>query len=72
MSQNNLKLLTEWYPLTYKPELIKEAMSSSDGKVTLRGVLQRCDTLNQNGRIYPKSILEREILNYSNAPHIKN
>jgi hypothetical protein len=26
--------------------------------------MQRANTLNQNGRIYPKSILEREVINY--------
>jgi hypothetical protein len=30
----------------------------------LRGILQRADTLNQNGRVYPRSVLEREIINY--------
>jgi hypothetical protein len=34
------------------------------GKIMLRGVIQRSDTLNQNGRIYPRPILEREIINY--------
>jgi len=34
------------------------------GKVMLSGIIQRANTLNQNGRIYPKSILEREIMNY--------
>tara|TARA_B100000683_G_C12331524_1_gene490771 strand:- start:359 stop:874 length:516 start_codon:yes stop_codon:yes gene_type:complete len=30
----------------------------------MKGVLQKADTLNQNGRIYPQEILEREIRNY--------
>ena len=29
-----------------------------------KGIIQRANTLNQNGRIYPQSILEREIINY--------
>jgi hypothetical protein len=33
-------------------------------KVMLRGILQRADALNQNGRIYPLAVLEREIRNY--------
>jgi hypothetical protein len=28
------------------------------------GILQKSDTLNQNGRIYPKTVLEREVRNY--------
>ena len=30
----------------------------------MKGVLQKADTLNQNGRVYPLPILEREIRNY--------
>jgi hypothetical protein len=30
----------------------------------MKGILQRADTINQNGRIYPKKILEKELLNY--------
>lgn len=38
-----------------KPEVIK---------YFLKGILQKADTLNQNGRIYPLNILEREVRNY--------
>tara|TARA_Y100001970_G_C13944670_1_gene704979 strand:+ start:31 stop:645 length:615 start_codon:yes stop_codon:yes gene_type:complete len=61
---NNLKLLTEWTPLSYTAEMIKESREHNDGKVLLKGVLQKSDTLNQNGRVYPRAILEREIRNY--------
>jgi hypothetical protein len=44
--------------------MIKESKEKNGGKIILRGVLQKCDTLNQNGRVYPRSILEREMLNY--------
>jgi len=30
----------------------------------MKGILQRAETLNQNGRIYPKRILEKELKNY--------
>jgi len=33
-------------------------------KVMMKGVLQKADTLNQNGRIYPAHVLEREVRNY--------
>jgi len=59
-----LSLLTEWMPLSINPSLVKESRSQNNGKIFLRGVIQRSDTLNQNGRIYPKPILEREIVNY--------
>ena len=59
-----MKLLREWTALSYTPEMIKESRERHGGKIILRGVLQRADTLNQNGRIYPKSVLEREMINY--------
>lgn len=33
-------------------------------KTLMKGILQKADTLNQNGRIYPLSVLEREVRNY--------
>ena len=60
------KLLREWYAMEYKPELIKEAKSGNK-KITLKGVIQRAETKNQNGRIYPRSILQREMENYMKA-----
>ena len=33
-------------------------------KIMMKGILQKADTLNQNGRIYPLSVLEREVRNY--------
>jgi hypothetical protein len=44
--------------------MIKESREKNNGKVMMKGVLQKADTLNQNGRIYPKYVLEREIRNY--------
>jgi hypothetical protein len=60
----NLKLLTAWTPLMYTAEMISESKDTHEGKILLKGVLQRCNTLNQNGRIYPKSVLQREVTNY--------
>ena len=57
-------LLTEWFPLSINPTVIKEQSGRDGGKIMLRGVLQRADTINQNGRIYPLPILNREIINY--------
>lgn len=64
MSKTDLKLLTEWMPLSYNSNQIKESKDRNDGKIFLKGPLQKSDTLNQNGRIYPKAILERELKNY--------
>lgn len=58
------KLLTEWMRFEYTPDMIKEAREKNGGKVIMKGILQKADTLNQNGRIYPQVILEREVRNY--------
>ena len=64
MGDKNMKLLTEWMPLKYDKKAINESKRSNDGKIMLKGILQRAETLNQNGRVYPKEVLEREIENY--------
>jgi len=61
---SNLKLLTEWCPLTLDKEAINESRRQHGGKLILKGIIQRAETLNQNGRVYPRSILEREVVNY--------
>jgi hypothetical protein len=60
------RLLGTYDPFSYEltPEMIKEQRAANDGRITMRGILQKADTLNQNGRIYPKAILEREVRNY--------
>jgi len=63
MSERSLKLLTEWMPFSYDPKSIKEAKVSG-GRLVMKGILQKAETLNQNGRIYPRDILEREVRNY--------
>ena len=61
---NSRKLLTEWMSFDYSPETIKESKERNNGKILMKGVLQKADTLNQNGRIYPEPILDREVRNY--------
>lgn len=43
--------------------MIRESLEKT-GKILMKGILQKADTLNQNGRLYPMSVLEREIRNY--------
>ena len=58
------QVLTEWNE--FKGEIIKEGGSYENGrpKLIMKGILQRADTINQNGRIYPHKILEKELRNY--------
>jgi len=64
MSDSKMNLLCSWTPFDYNTDMIKESKELNGGKIVLKGVLQKSDTLNQNGRVYPRVILEREIRNY--------
>jgi len=61
---DQLNVLREWTPLSCTPQMIKESKQMYGGKIMLSGIIQRANTLNQNGRVYPRPILEREIMNY--------
>lgn len=60
----DLRLLNSYEVFDYTPEMIKESREKNNGKVVMRGILQKADTLNQNGRIYPIDVLQREVRNY--------
>lgn len=57
-------LLTEWVPLKYDRQLIVEAARTGGPIILKNVVLQRADDENQNGRIYPMGILQREVKKY--------
>ena len=57
-------LIVDYLPFEVKPEHITESMKENNGKLIVRGVLQRAEAKNQNGRIYPKDILMREVNEY--------
>ena len=59
-----LKLITEWSAWEYDKEKTLNEAASNGGKYIMRGILQKANTLNQNGRVYPIDILEREVRNY--------
>lgn len=61
---HEMKLLNSYEIFDYTPEMIKESREKNGGKIVMKGILQKADTLNQNGRIYPMSVLEREVRNY--------
>ena len=60
-------LLTEHIPFTVDRKIIEESISSNKPLI-VKGVIQRAEAKNQNGRIYPKEILEREIEKYIEGP----
>lgn len=59
-----MKLLSSYELFDYSAQAIKESRDQHGGKVMMKGVLQKAETLNQNGRIYPRHVLEREVRNY--------
>ena len=54
------QLIVDYIPFEITPQQITESMSTNDGKLVVKGVLQRADAKNQNGRVYPKDLLMRE------------
>ena len=58
------QLIVDYLPFEIKQEQITESMKENDGKLVVRGVLQRAEAKNQNGRIYPKEVLVREAKKY--------
>lgn len=63
------RLLREYVSLSYSDKIIEEARVAKVEKkpLVLKAILQRASSVNQNGRIYPKEILVREVENYSGA-----
>jgi hypothetical protein len=59
------KLFTEEAPAIVTEDAHGNAVTiPARKKVMMKGLLQKADTLNQNGRIYPMNVLEREVRNY--------
>ena len=60
-----MKLLTEYMTFSYDKSDINEQIEKSDsGSFMMKGILQKAETLNQNGRVYPRDVLGREVENY--------
>jgi hypothetical protein len=59
------QLIVDYLPFEVRPEQINESMEDNGGKLIVKGVLQRAEAKNQNGRIYPREILEREADKYT-------
>jgi hypothetical protein len=55
-------VLIDVLPFEFKRSSLNESLT--DGKMLVTGTLQRADAKNQNGRVYPKGILEREAAKY--------
>ena len=59
------ELLVDYIPFEITKHQVNESLKENDGKLVVKGVLQRADAKNQNGRVYPMEILQREAKNYA-------
>ena len=59
------QLLVDYLPFEIKPDQIVESMKENQGRLVVRGVLQRAESKNQNGRVYPREVLMREAKKYA-------
>ena len=59
------KLLIEQNLLYYDNDLIKEAHNASKPLILRHVTLQQANSKNQNGRIYPRQILTKEVVRYN-------
>jgi len=61
------QLLVNYQKFEITPQQINESLSKNNGRLIVNGVLQRAESKNQNGRIYPKETLMREANKYSES-----
>ena len=64
-------LLQEYRPFNVDKQLV-EASIKNNKSLVVTGVLQRAEAKNQNGRVYPREILEREVESYMEGPVKEN
>ena len=60
----NKQLLVDVRPFDVSTTKINESISENNGKLVVKGVLQRAESKNQNGRVYPREVLLKEVSKY--------
>ena len=58
------QLLVDVRPFDISRKKINESIKENNGKLIVKGVLQRAESKNQNGRVYPREILLKEVAKY--------
>ena len=61
------EIIVDYIPFEITPQQINESMKNNNGRLVVKGVLQRAEAKNQNGRVYPKETLVREAEKYSSV-----
>jgi hypothetical protein len=59
------EIIVDYIPFEITPQQINESMKDNNGRLVVKGVLQRAEAKNQNGRVYPKETLMREAKKYA-------
>ena len=59
------EIIVDYIPFEITPQQINESMKNNDGRLVVKGVLQRAEAKNQNGRVYPRDTLVREAQKYA-------
>ena len=60
----NKKLLVDVRPFEISRQKIDESIKENDGRLIVKGVLQRAESKNQIGRVYPREVLLKEVSKY--------
>jgi hypothetical protein len=66
------QVLIEYSIFRPNPTSLNEVRENPSKNLIVEGVVQRADAKNQNGRVYPKETLEREVEKYMEGPIAEN
>ena len=61
----NKQLLVDVRPFDISRTKIDESIKENNGRLVVKGILQRAESKNQNGRVYPREVLMKEVQKYS-------
>ena len=61
----NKSLLVDYVPFEVSAQAINESLATNNGRLIVKGTLQRANAPNQNNRIYERKLLEREASKYA-------
>ena len=61
----NKQLLVDVRPFDISRTQIDESIKENNGRLVVKGILQRAESKNQNGRVYPREVLMKEVSKYS-------
>ena len=68
----NKQVLIEYMAFKPLPQSLHEAKLNPNKNLVVEGIVQRADAKNENGRVYPKDILHREVEKYIAGPIAQN